>query len=59
VFEARATQSREIGARLVRYRGQRLYLDELPPHAYGAPMETLDLECGLFCEEPAATTCED
>lgn len=51
VFAARAKQSREIGARLARYRGERVFLDELPPDATGRPMETLSFECGLFCEE--------
>jgi hypothetical protein len=44
-------QSREIGARLVRVNGKRLFLDELPPDAIGAPMKNLDFECGIFCEE--------
>lgn len=50
-FEARAQQSRKIGARLVRVKGQRLFLDELPLDAQGAPMKTMDFECGIFCEE--------
>jgi len=53
VFEARATQSRDIGARLVKWRGERLFLDELPTHAMGRPLNTLDFSCGLFCEEHA------
>lgn len=51
VFAERARQSRQIGARLVRYRGQRIFLDELPPDAEGRPMKSMDFECGLFCEE--------
>lgn len=51
VFQARAEQSREIGAKLVRYKGERMFLDELPPDARGRPMKGLDFECGLFCEE--------
>lgn len=51
VFEARAKQSREIGARLVRYKGERIFLDELPPNAKGRPMKTMQIECGIFCEE--------
>jgi len=52
-FNARAELSREVGARLVRYRGERLFLDELPPDAMGRPLkDTLsDVECGIFCEE--------
>lgn len=49
VFEARALQSRRIGARLVRYKGKRIFLDELPPDAKGRPMKNLDFECGVFC----------
>ncbi|NCZ96536.1 hypothetical protein EBZ02_05160 [bacterium] len=51
VFQARARQSREIGARLVRYKGKRIFLDELPTEAQGRPMKSLDFECGIFCEE--------
>lgn len=49
VFEARAEQSRRIGAKLVRYKGARIYLDELPPDAKGQRMKNLDFECGIFC----------
>ncbi|WP_216700268.1 hypothetical protein [[Leptolyngbya] sp. PCC 7376] len=51
VFNARATQSRQIGAKLVRVKGQRLFLDELDPDAKGRPMKGLNFECGIFCEE--------
>lgn len=51
VFEQRAKQSRDIGARLVRYKGKRMFLDELPNGAKGKPMKSMDIECGLFCEE--------
>lgn len=51
VFEARAQQSRDIGARLVRYKGKRMFLDELPENARGRSMKGLDFECGIFCEE--------
>ncbi len=53
VFAARAKQSREIGARLVRVRGERVFLDELKPTDLGLPMKNLDFECGIFCEERA------
>lgn len=55
VFEQRAKQSREIGARLVRYKGKRMYLDELPKGAIGRPMKNMDFECGIFCEERPST----
>lgn len=51
VFWARAEQSRRIGARLVRVKGERIFLDELDPNAEGRPMKNMDFECGLFCEE--------
>jgi hypothetical protein len=51
-FESRAKQSREIGCRLTRYKGKRIFLDELPEDAIGRPMKSIrDVECGIFCEE--------
>ena len=52
VFEERAKQSRRIGARLVRVKGERLFLDELNPGAKGRPLKTMQIDCGIFCEEP-------
>lgn len=55
VFERRARQSREIGARLVRIRlpgeakAVRHFLDELPPDA-DAPHD--DIDCGPVCQMP-------
>lgn len=51
VFKDRAEQSRQLGARLVRYKGKRLFLDELPPGAKGRPLKTMKTDCGIFCEE--------
>ena len=48
-FQERSDQSREIGARLVRVKGERIFLDELDPNATGAPMKTEDFDCGIFC----------
>jgi len=50
VFHARAEQSRRIGCKLVRYRGERIYLDELPEDAQGRPLKSMDFSCGLFCQ---------
>lgn len=50
VFAARAEQSRRLGARLVRYLGKRIFLDELPADAKGRPLKAMP-DCGLFCEE--------
>jgi hypothetical protein len=55
VFAKRAALSRLIGARLVRYKGKRIFLDELPRDAKGRPMKSLKaVECGIFCEEKIA-----
>lgn len=51
VFNERSKQSRRIGAKLVRYKGKRMFLDELPNGAIGRSMKNMDIECGLFCEE--------
>lgn len=53
VFKQRCVQSREIGARLARYNGDRIFLDELPADAKGAPLKSMDFDCGIFCEEKA------
>ncbi len=51
VYADRAMQSREIGARLVRHKGRRIFLDELPVDAKGRSMKSMNTECGIFCEE--------
>ena len=51
VFERRAEQSKDIGARLARYKGKRIFLHELPADAMGRPLKNYDFECGIFCEE--------
>jgi len=43
--------SRDIGAKLVRWKGERIYLDELPAHAKGGDLKKMNLDCGFFCEE--------
>lgn len=50
VFEERMLQSREIGCKLTYYKGERLFLDELPPDAKGHDLKSLRIECGIFCE---------
>lgn len=50
-FEARARVSRSMGVRLVRYKGKRIFLDELPATAKGYRMKGMPGDCGLFCEE--------
>lgn len=51
VFEERARQSREIGAKLVKVKGERIFLDQLDPNATGRPLKSMTIECGLFCED--------
>lgn len=51
VFRARAEMSRRLGARLVRVKGERIFLDELKTTDKGRPMKNLSFECGIFCEE--------
>ncbi len=48
VFEERAEQSKKIGARLVKRKGERIFLDELKPTEYGGKIKSW--ECGIFCE---------
>jgi hypothetical protein len=54
VFYLRCIQSRRLGAKLVRYKGKRIYLDELPPDAEGRPLKNMEYECGIFCKGEAA-----
>lgn len=51
IFEDRAKLSREIGCRLVRVKGKRLFLDELDPNARGHKLKNMVIDCGIFCEE--------
>lgn len=53
VFASRTAQSRRLGAKLVRHKGKRIYLDELPADAAGRPLKSLAMpDCSSFCEEP-------
>lgn len=49
VFARRAALSREIGARLVKLKGQRVFLDELPPEI-GIDQPDGEIECGPQCQ---------
>ena len=48
IFNNRAKQSREIGARLVRVKGERIFLDKLEEDAIGGKIKSWD--CGIFCD---------
>jgi 3'-phosphoadenosine 5'-phosphosulfate sulfotransferase (PAPS reductase)/FAD synthetase len=50
VFKQRCEQSRRLKVRLVRHKGKRIFLDELPEGATGRPMKNMSFECGIFCE---------
>ena len=49
VFKRRCEQSRRLGAKLVRYKGERIYLDELPESA-GEKLNE-NLSCGPQCAD--------
>lgn len=49
VFQQRCETSRALGARLVRVKGKRIFLDELDPNAKGGKMKNMNFECGIFC----------
>ena len=51
VFKERSELSKELGVRLVRVRGERIFLDELKETDRGKPLKSLKFDCGLFCEE--------
>lgn len=48
VFKERCEQSRRIGAKLVKVKGVRKYLDELLPTDKGGKIS--NVECGIFCD---------
>lgn len=51
IFEERAEQSSKLGAKLVRVKGERIFLKDLDPNITGRKMKGMDFECGIFCEE--------
>jgi hypothetical protein len=48
VFEQRAEQTRRLKCKLVKLKGQRIYLDELKENDKGGKIKSW--ECGIFCE---------
>lgn len=50
VFQRRVEQSRKLGVRLARYRGQRIFLDELPNEITRGRLE--NISCGPECGIP-------
>lgn len=51
IFNRRAEVSRLIKCKLVRYKGKRIFLDELPSEIKRVKLRKLNFECGIFCEE--------
>lgn len=49
VFERRAQQSRDLGVRLTRVRGERCFIDEIPVE-YMAPEPLENISCGPECQ---------
>lgn len=48
VYAARVAQSRDIGTRLVEFKGERIFLDELPDGDFGR-YKAEDISCGPEC----------
>lgn len=51
IFKERERLSREIGCKLTRQKGKRIFLDELLPETKGRGLKKMNIECGIFCEE--------
>ena len=49
VFEDRVKLSEELGAKLVRHKGKRILLKNLPVDAKGRDLKEYNFECGIFC----------
>jgi hypothetical protein len=48
IFNQRAEQSRRLNVKLVKYKGQRIFLDELKSTDIGGKIKSW--ECGIFCD---------
>jgi len=51
VYKSRSEQSFAIGAKLARYKGERIFLKDLPADAKGRDLKNYNFECGIFCGE--------
>jgi len=49
VFKKRIETSKNIGAKLAIYKGERIFLHELPENAKGRDLKNYNFECGIFC----------
>lgn len=52
VFKIRCEQSRKLGVRLIEYKGNRIFLDELPAIEFKKRGKKENLSCGPECGEP-------
>ena len=52
VFEKMAKLERTLNAKILKVRGKRIFLDELPKNYKSHDVEP-DMECGLWCKEPS------
>lgn len=50
VFARMAALEKQIGARLTKHKGKRVFLEDLPPNA-GSKQKEPDMECGLWCKD--------
>lgn len=48
-FERMSRMERYLGRQITKYRGERVFLDELPPDA-GDPVKDMPVACGINCE---------
>lgn len=51
IFKERCEQSRKIGCKLLKHKGKRIFLDELPDDFKRVKLRKTNFECGIFCEE--------
>ena len=49
MFEKMAVESRRLGARIIRVKEERIFLDELPK-GIGNYADEPEVQCGIFCE---------
>jgi len=50
-FNELSDLSKEIGAKLVKVKGERIFLEDLKTTDTGRELKNIDTECGIFCEE--------
>ena len=48
-FKRMAALEKQLGVKILKSKGERIYLDDLPPNAGDYPKEQA-IECGIFCQ---------